>query len=94
MSIATISTEYVRVSITETTGKTIDAATVQLALVRSGNPGIDDWNTGEWETEPGTSRIARLLINGQYPAGSYYVWYQFEDTPEKPARQAGTITIT
>lgn len=98
MSIASVSTEYVRVTITETGGQSIDAGSVQLALV-SGNtdPADTDWHPAEWEGPAASTRTARLLIGpGQVELtpGYYRVWYQFTDTPEIPIRPAGGITIT
>lgn len=98
MSIAAPSTEYVEVSITEKNGQLIDSPTVKLALIPgTGHPADADWHPAEWVGPAAATRNARLLLGPgavQMTPGFYYVWYQFEDTPEIPIRPAGGITIT
>jgi hypothetical protein len=96
------SLEYVRVQVVETQGLTIGAASVQIAFKDGATePSGGDWLNGEWQ-DAGTTvsgkfvRTARILAG---PAGTYVpsvgtktVWYKFSDTPETPARPAGSIT--
>jgi hypothetical protein len=94
--IPSISTEYARVNITGDV--TLSTQTVELAFMsdRSTEPGSGDWHSATWLGSSGTSRDAGVLVG---PAalvltGTVYVWFRVTDTPEIPARYAGTITIT
>lgn len=96
-----VSLEYVRVRIVETQGLAILAGTVQIAFTASENEDPVSWLTGEWQ-DAGTLvggkfvRTARILAGpgGTYvpTEGSKTVWFKFQDTPEVPARPAGSIT--
>lgn len=92
-----VTLEYVRVSVTETGGQPIASTTVQLALVPGRVPTEQDWHSGVWQTEPGPSRTAAILVGPggtlELPPGRYDVWYRFDDTPERPARVAGRLAI-
>jgi hypothetical protein len=98
MSRPLVTLEYVRVSITETQGLPISAATVELAFIPSSTgaePIETDWRGAAWEGAAGPTRVARLLIGptATVLTGSFMVWYRFTDSPERPARQAGRITF-
>lgn len=92
-----ISTEYARVRITGDV--TLSTQTVELAFMgsRTTEPSGGDWHTATWLGDAGTTRDAGVLVG---PAGlvlaegSFYVWFRVTDTPEVPARYAGTLVIT
>jgi hypothetical protein len=101
-----VSLEYLRVKLVETQGLTIAAAGVQFAFKDGATqPSGGDWVNGEWQ-DAGAQvpsgagfkyvRTARILVGpgGTYVpiAGTKTVWYKFADTPEIPARSAGTMT--
>jgi len=66
---------------TETTGKDISAATIQLSLGSYTDPG--DWLDPDVETRPTLSSVtAKILIDDSYEAGTYWLWRSISDTPE------------
>ena len=87
--------EYTRpLTITETTGKDITEATVQLSLGSYDAPG--EWRTPDTDTSPSTSsRTVQLLIGDDLKpsAGSYWLWSRVGDTPEVIPRRHDKITI-
>lgn len=98
-----ISQEYVNVYITEQNGQTFGTTAPEVAfIVGSADPVSGDWKTAAWVNAGalvGTkyARTARIMAG---PTGTYVptagttttVWYRFTDTPEIPARPAGSIT--
>jgi hypothetical protein len=92
-----ISTEYARVRVTGDV--TLSTQTVELAFMssRGTEPSSGDWRSATWLGTADTTRDAGVLVG---PAGlvlaaaTWYVWFRVTDTPEIPARYAGTLVIT
>lgn len=96
-TIPSISVEYARVRLTADV--TLDSQTIEMAFVSgyTGEPASGDWHAATWLTPSGTARTAGVLIGtgGLVLAeGTWSVWWRLTDSPEVPARRAGTITIT
>jgi hypothetical protein len=98
MSRPVISTEYVRVTITDRLGQSLDG-TVEIAVIpdtRGNEPITGDWKTAAWEGSPASSRVAYLLTGPDSgainpTAGDYAVWYHLPDTPENIRRRAAGV---
>ena len=100
-SISAISTEYVKVRVSQTTAGTVYNPTsdvVQFAFLtsQSATPITSDWKSGSWETA-GTRYYARCLIGPSgtvvLAKGTYYVWLKITDSPEIPVRLIGQVRI-
>lgn len=82
-------------TITETSGKDISAATIRMSLGTYTAPGT--WVAPDVDTSPTpASRTVQLLI-GTDPtllAGDYYVWTVITDAPEVVPRRHDKLTIT
>lgn len=102
--IPVISTEYVRVQVTatkngQTYNPTGDTVYFQYTTVNSepsaAAPGAS-WTAGAWETV-GSTYIALGLVgsNGgvSLSVGTYAIWVQVGDSPEQPARNAGSLQV-
>lgn len=92
-----ISVEYARVRITANVS--LSSQVVELAFMgsRTTEPSSGDWVTATWLGDAGTTRDAGVLVGpGQHvlAEGTWHCWFRVTDTPEVPARYAGTLTIT
>jgi hypothetical protein len=72
---------------------------VAFAFMVSGNPGVSDWHTGEWENTGVATYAARCLVgpaNGgvALPVGTYSLWVKITDAPEIPVNEVGILSIT
>jgi hypothetical protein len=100
--ISSLSTEYVRVQVTDTGagGSSIDPTgdAVEMAFVTPGVlPVSGDWHTAAWETVSG-SYFARILVGPAGtvapPVGIYEVWVRIHAGVETPIQQSGLLTIS
>lgn len=64
------------------------------------NPGVSDWKTGSWTTNPGPTYMAQCLVGPgaggvALAVGVYVIWLRVTDSPEVfiPAGGVGTLTI-
>lgn len=102
--IPVISTEYVRVQVTATKSGVLynptgDSVYFQFTAPNSepasAAPG-GSWAAGTWETI-GDSYVALGLVgsNGgtSLSTGTYAIWVQVSDSPERPARNVGTLQV-
>lgn len=100
--------KYVGGTITETTGKDITTATIQIALgpskvvvpttgwvtpdVSVAGPGA---TIGGVAIPPTAQRVVKLLVTNATPPGLYYCWVRITDNPEvEPIMIQGPIIIT
>lgn len=98
---SSISLEYVRVPVAATVnGAAVDPTSdaVKFAFKPEGvTPATGDFVTGSWETA-GSVYLARCLVGPAGAAvltpGSYRIWIKITDSPEVPARDVDSITIT
>lgn len=98
---SSISLEYVRVPISATvSGASIDPTgdVVAFAFMRPGHaPTSGDFVAGTWETA-GSEYLARCLIGTGgakvLTPGLYRIWIKVTDSPEIPARDVDSLTIT
>lgn len=108
MTISVLSTEYILFPVLPTIGtETIDPTgnTVEVAIIDSGNPEEDDWQTAEWELDGSDpvldddgNYLAKLLVGPGDDAltlalGTYKLWIRITDTPEIPVRQVGPLYV-
>lgn len=95
ISISAGAVEYTYpLTITETTGKDISHATIQLSLGSYTAPGT--WQTPDTDTTPVVSqRVVQMLVGDTLkpPPGDYFLWSRVTDTPEIAPRQHDRITI-
>lgn len=105
LTISSESLEYVRVPIeAKEDGEVVDPTgdMVEMAFIKlvdpddMGEPTSADWNMAEWETDSG-DYFARCLVGPAGTAvldeGDYAVWVRIFDTPERPVRRSGTLTV-
>lgn len=104
MNQSVLSLEYVRIPVSaKTSGVAVNPTSdsVLMAFPLEGvDPIVGDWKTATWETDASTSPstyFARCLVG---PAGTitlavgvYDVWVKITDSPEIPARHAGSLEI-
>lgn len=98
--------EYVLVDIATTVaGASVDPTgdAVEFAATV---PGVEPsaWLAGSWETDTTTdpdTYSARILVSGTggggtlvLADGTYDLWVRITDSPERPARRAGTLIVT
>lgn len=104
LAISALSLEYVRVRIhASEDGAAVDptADTVVMAFVAEGaSPGVSDWKTASWETDPSVTPdayYARCLVGpsgaATLTAGIYDVWVKATDNPEIPVLRAGSLEV-
>lgn len=102
--IPSVSTEYVRVSVSGSeSGTFVNPTTVpvSMAFMQSGEePEPGDWTTASWDTDDSTPvpTFYALCLVGPgavvLPDGDYAVWTRVEDTPENAVRRAGRLVIS
>jgi hypothetical protein len=95
--IPSISVEYARVRIIANVD--LGSQLVEIAFVgsRTTEPVSGDWVTASWLGSTGTTREAGVLVGpGAHvlAEGTWYLWFRLTDSPEVPARYAGTLRIT
>jgi hypothetical protein len=98
MSIDRLSREYMWVQITS--GQNLTAATLELAFTGAPDtrPGDLDWKAADYVDD---GKIwARLLVSGtgaggtvELAVGDWQCWVRITDTPERPVRRPGIVTI-
>lgn len=101
--ISSLSTEYVQVpvqAIVNGAPYNPTSDTVQMAFVpvSSSNYPVS-WFTGSWSTTVQGNFLAQCLVgplNGGVilAPGTYTVWVKIIDSPEVPAKPAGTLQVT
>jgi hypothetical protein len=81
--------EYVTGMFTETEGKDITAATVQVGLSASSTTPPTTWVDPDDESRPtvSTARVSMLIGTGVQP-GTYVLWVKVADSPETLVRPA------
>lgn len=85
-------TEYVSVTFTEATGKTIFADSVWISLGSATAPG--QWLSATTLAGSGSTITAGVLVDSATPLGIYTVWGKIGDSPETVIRPAdGTVTL-
>jgi hypothetical protein len=103
LTIAAVSTEYVRVPVQATVaGLAVNPTTLPVSmafLTSNADPQSGDWHTASWDTTPSGGFVAQCLIGPspgvvQLTAATYWAWIRIEDTPEVVIRPAGMLTIT
>ena len=99
-TIASASTEYIRVEVTTDSDPT--GATPQFALTTSSDEPVS-WTDGEWATSPvlvGSyySTVARILVGAAGDitpaAGQYVVWTKVAAIPETVIDVSGYLKVT
>lgn len=98
--ISTLSTEFVRVPVTQTIdGVTVDptGGTVEIGFPAAGvAPEDADFETAEWEAG-GPPYFARILVGPDgdisLDAGDYDTWVRFDVPPEQPVLPAGSLSV-
>lgn len=87
-------TEYASAVITERTGKSLDTATVQLALgTDSRYPPAIGWTAPDVVEHAGATVTAKMLITSGAPLGTFYLWARVADNPEVIPVRAGGDSI-
>lgn len=98
--ISTLSTEYVLVPVQgRAAGANVDLSslTVRMAFMDRGQrPSSGDWKAASWETGDFSGWYnARCLVGPTgvitLTPGSYDVWIEITDAPEKPIRKVGVL---
>ena len=84
------SKEYLYVDITA--DQALDDQPVEVA-VTTARPAVDSWQAATWVGDVGTSRSARILLDGLLTVGAYTVWVRLTDNPEVPILNAGRLKI-
>ena len=51
------------------------------------------WSTASWIGDVGTTRTARILLDGTLTAGRYLIFVRITDDPETPIVKAGVLTL-
>ena len=101
VQISVLSKEYVRVPVEARESGSVVNPTgdlVQMAFIPDSarQPASGDWKSAVWETD-GTIYYARILVgpgtSAVLPVGAYRVWVKITDSPEVPARPAGSLVI-
>lgn len=101
-SIPAVSTEYVRVQVTATSGGVVidpTGFTVSMAFLsgESAEPASGDWKSASWDTLPGGGYVAQCLVGpggaATPAAGTWWVWVRVVAAPETVVRQCGWIQI-
>lgn len=95
--IPSISVEFARVRITANVALGAQAVALAFMPSRTTEPESGDWVSAVWLGESGTTRDAGVLVGPGALAlaeGTWQIWFRVTDTPEAPARHAGTLTIT
>lgn len=97
-----ITQEYARVKLVANAA--LGTQTVELAFMADYDtkPGDSDWHAATWlEVDqtgpPSWSQHVGVMIgpsNLVLALGTWEMWFRLTDTPERPARRAGRITIT
>jgi hypothetical protein len=102
LSISSLSTVYIQTPVSATIGGAVYNPTsdvVKMAfMLGTTKPGVSDWKTGSWDTAPGPSYMAQVLVGPgaggvALGTGVYAVWIQISDSPETPVSQVGYLTI-
>lgn len=101
LSISSLSTIYVQVAVSATISGVLYNPTsdvVQMAFMTgTKKPGVSDWKTGSWETVPGPTYFAQVLVGPSgtvaLTVGQYMVWLKIVDNPEVPVASVGTLTV-
>lgn len=93
MVVSTLSTEYVTVSVSATSGGSpvdLTGTTVEWSFTAPGAQPTD-WHPGEWVA--GSTRI--LIGPAAIPltVGYHDVWLRITDSPEIPVRRVGQIKV-
>lgn len=103
VSQSSLSTDYVQIQITTTSGADPTGNAVQFAFILSSYPEVQptltDWHTGSWITLPGPAYWAQCLVgpaNGgvNLAIGRYLVWLKITANPEVPVLQQVFLEIT
>lgn len=100
VSIAAVSTEYVRAAISATeAGVAVDPTSYpfEVAFTAPGaEPTNDDWNPATWEITSNTYYV-RTLVGPQggthLPPGAHQLWVRVHADPELPTKNAGQVYI-
>lgn len=91
------STEYVHSTVTADQDVTGDPVQWAFTTRHAWPDATTTWVDGEWVPGAGGTAVARLLVG---PAGhelvpdSYSVWLRITDSPERPVKFVGYLTIT
>lgn len=89
------SLEYVEATVTSDV--TLDAQTVEFAILTAAPVDGTTWTAGAWTGTAGTTRIARILVGPggtlDPGVGSYTVFVRVTDTPEIPAIPSGSLQL-
>lgn len=101
LSISSLSTIYVQVAVSATISGVLYNPTsdvVQMAFMTGvKRPTNTDWKTGSWETAPGPTYFAQVLVGPTgtitLTVGQYTVWLKIIDNPEVPVASVGTLTV-
>ena len=51
------------------------------------------WQEAQWVGDVGTSRSARLLLDGSLAVGTYYLFARVTDSPEVPVLSCGKVKV-
>lgn len=77
----------------------LDTQPVYLAFMSENTkPTDDDLHEATWQGDPGTSRVAAVMVGPgtdiQLEPGGYTVWYKVTDNPEEPWRPCGWVRVS
>lgn len=105
-TISSLTKEYVLVEVVTSVGGVVQDPTGDVVEFAAAAPGTEpsSWTAGSWETDTTTdpdTYHARILVSGTGGGGSlaladgtYDLWVRITDSPERPARRAGTLIVT
>lgn len=102
ITLSALATEYVRVSVTATSGgvsinPTSDPVSFAFTTSVATTPSPSDWVAASWDPGGSGTYTARCLVgpggSTVLSSGNYFVWVKITDSPEVPVRQVGTLTV-
>ena len=83
------SVEYLFADVTA--DQTLDAQPVEIGVGRTVDTAA--WEAATWLGDAGTTRTARILLDGTLEVGKHLVFVRVTDNPEVPIVKAGVLRI-